>query len=109
MKFEKKNDLNLKVGNLALAVILSTVPTVMTILFLNIHGLFICNTLESNLKGKEKLTTIEFCHSANTKLSYSYLVWIWLFISIPTWAWFYLNHQRKLEQASRINKKYLPD
>lgn len=92
----KFDDLGLKLGNLVLAITLSTVPTVMTITFLGSHGFLLCRSLTSQVEKQISPVTKTTCFENNKTLIYRYTLFIWLFISIPTWRWFYINHARRI-------------
>ena len=96
MLISKKEDLNLKLGNLLLSAILSAVPTAMTIGFLSVHGTIVCNDLESRLNNPKTELISETCYISNLESSYKYILWIWLFITITTWRWFYIGHARRV-------------
>ena len=49
MNQQKRKDLNLRLGNLILAISLATVPTAITYGTLSIHGLNICRNLSSKV------------------------------------------------------------
>ena len=101
MDIAKPLDLRLKLGNLCLAAILSLVPTTMTIGFLGIHGMLLCRDLEKSFADVKTLESFQLnCKTSNYKTSLSYLIWVWLFVMIPTWRWFYIGHYRRVVKAS---------
>ena len=89
----KRNDLNLRLGNLLLAIILSTVPTAITYGTLSIHGLNICTNLSSKEIASSELK--ESCDKAAWDTTKSYIFLIGFFITLPTWMWFYLSMKKK--------------
>ena len=98
MDQQKRKDLNLRLGNLMLAIILATVPTAITYGTLSIHGLNICRNLSSNLSPSHEIK--EKCDKAAWDTTKSYIILIGFFITLPTWMWFYLSTKKK-----EINKK----
>ena len=98
MDQQKRKDLNLRLGNLILAISLATVPTAITYGTLSIHGLNICRDLSS--KVSHSTTIKEKCDEAAWETTKSYIILIGFFITLPTWIWFYLSMKRK-----EINKK----
>ena len=97
MKISKGLDLRLKLGNLFLASFLSLVPTSMTIGFLGIHGMLLCKDLEKSIIEDRKVETLILqCQESNYRISLNYLVWVWLFVMLPTWRWFYIGHYRRV-------------
>ncbi len=97
MSISKGEDLQLKIGNFFLAAVLSAVPTVMTIGFLGVHGLIVCKNLEKRIDNSNSSEVNVLCEKSNLESSYSYIVWIWLFIMLPTWRWFYIGHYRRVQ------------
>ena len=93
MDQQKRKDLNLRLGNLILAIILATVPTAITYGTLSIHGLNICRNLSSKVSYENKLK--EDCDEAAWDTTRSYIVLIGFFITLPTWMWFYLSSKKK--------------
>ena len=51
MDNQRRKDLNLRLGNLIIAIFLATVPTAITYGTLSIHGLNICRTLSSKVEN----------------------------------------------------------
>ena len=98
MDQHKRKDLNLRLGNLILAISLATVPTAITYGTLSIHGLNICRNLTSEVSPTDKLK--EKCDEAAWDTTKSYIILIGFFITLPTWMWFYLSMKKK-----EINKK----
>ncbi len=92
MDQQKRKDLNLRLGNLILAIFLATVPTAITYGTLSIHGLNICRTLSRKIDSVE---TKELCDEAAWDTTKSYIVLIGFFITLPTWMWFYLSVKKK--------------
>ena len=71
---QKRKDLNLRLGNLILAIFLATVPTAITYGTLSIHGLNICRNLSSQLRESDKIK--ETCDSAAWDTTKSYIILI---------------------------------
>ncbi len=93
MNKQKRNDLNLRLGNLILAIFLATVPTAITYGTLSIHGLNICRNLSSTVSYSNKIK--EKCDEAAWDTTKSYIILIGFFITLPTWFWFYLSMKKK--------------
>ena len=100
MTISKKDDIKLKLGNFCLAAILSIVPTAMTMGFLGVHGIIVCRSLEERIV---KVKVLDSCEQANFDVMQKYIIWIWLFITIPTWRWFYIGHYRRLQNKKITN------
>ena len=98
MDQQKRKDLNLRLGNLILAIFLATVPTAITYGTLSIHGLNICRSLNTKVNSSYKIK--ESCDEAAWDTTKSYIFLIGFFITLPTWMWFYLSMKNK-----GINKK----
>ena len=96
MSIPRDLDLRLKCGNLFLAAFVSLVPTAMTIGFLGVHGYILCRTLDRRLDVAQKIQTRELCDESNLSANFDYVVWIWLFILMPTWRWFYIGHLKRV-------------
>ena len=93
MDLQKRKDLNLRLGNLILAIFLATVPTAITYGTLSIHGLNICRNLSSKLSDSHKIK--ETCDTAAWDTTKNYIILIGFFITLPTWMWFYLSMKKK--------------
>ena len=93
MDHQKRKDLNLRLGNLILAISLATVPTAITYGTLSIHGLNICRNLSNNVSHSEMVQ--EKCNEAAWDTTKSYIILIGFFITLPTWMWFYLSMKKK--------------
>ena len=93
MDQQTKKDLNLRLGNLILAISLATVPTAITYGTLSIHGLNICRSLSSKVTPSDKIK--EKCDDAAWETTKSYIILIGFFITLPTWMWFYLSMKKK--------------
>ena len=93
MDNQKRKDLNLKLGNLILAIFLATVPTAITYGTLSIHGLNICRSLSSKVSNSNKIK--ESCDKASWDTTKSYIFLIGFFITLPTWMWFYWSMKKK--------------
>ena len=93
MDQQKRKDLNLRLGNLILAITLATVPTAITYGTLSIHGLNICKNLSTKLSSSS--TIKEKCDEAAWDTTKSYIILIGFFITLPTWMWFYLSMKKK--------------
>ena len=93
MDHKKRKDLNLRLGNLILAISLATVPTAITYGTLSIHGLNICRDLSTKVSPSSKIK--ESCDESAWETTKSYIVLIGFFITLPTWMWFYLSMKNK--------------
>ena len=93
MDIQKRKDLNLRLGNLILAIFLATVPTAITYGTLSIHGLNICRNLSSKVSNSNKIK--ETCDKAAWDTTKNYIFLIGFFITLPTWMWFYLSMKKK--------------
>ena len=92
MDNKKRKDLNLRLGNLVIAIFLATVPTAITYGTLSIHGLNICRNLSSKISDSVKIK--ETCDQAAWDTTKSYIILIGFFITLPTWMWFYLSSKK---------------
>ena len=93
MNPQKRKDLNLRLGNLILAIFLATVPTAITYGTLSIHGLNICRTFSSKVSNSGDIKKI--CAQASWDTTKSYIVLIGFFITLPTWMWFYWSMKKR--------------
>ena len=93
MDHQKRKDLNLKLGNLILAIFLATVPTAITYGTLSVHGLNICRNLSSKVTNTKEFK--ENCNKASWDTTKSYIFLIGFFITLPTWMWFYWSVKKK--------------
>ena len=93
MDQQRRKDLNLRLGNLLLAISLATVPTAITYGTLSIHGLNICKSLSSKVSPSNIIK--EKCDEAAWDTTKSYIILIGFFITLPTWMWFYLSMKKK--------------
>ena len=93
MDNQKRKDLNLKLGNLILAIFLATVPTAITYGTLSIHGLNICRSLSSKVSQSNEIK--DMCDDSAWDTTKSYIFLIGFFITLPTWMWFYLSMKKK--------------
>ena len=93
MEHKKRKELNMRLGNLIIAIFLATVPTAITYGTLSIHGLNICRTLSSELKDSSEVK--ESCYKASWDTTKSYIFLIGFFITLPTWMWFYWSMKKK--------------
>ena len=100
MTISRKDDFKLKVGNLFLAAFLSVVPAFMTLGFLKVHGMILCDELSKNIANNQRIEIVENCDKSNMESIYKYSLWIWLFITIPTWRWFYIWHYKRIQKKS---------
>ncbi len=87
MDYQKRKELNLRLGNLIIAIFLATVPTAITYGTLSIHGLNICRTLSKQVTNSSEVR--EICYEASWDTTKSYIFLIGFFITLPTWMWFY--------------------
>ncbi len=99
MEISTKLDLKLKIGNLFLALLLSTFPTSITIGILTAHGHLVCRDMFEYSNQKSESILVEGCREANNNLILKYLIFIWLIITIPTWRWFYIGHYQRLKNS----------
>tara|TARA_Y100001968_G_scaffold297513_1_gene306608 strand:- start:6882 stop:7193 length:312 start_codon:yes stop_codon:yes gene_type:complete len=99
----RKNDRILKIGNLILAILLSTVPTAITYGTLGLHGKNICNSLNNKIDTQRQIELKKLCYQSSWETTRSYIVLIGFFITLPTWLWFYLSVSRK-NKGSKANK-----
>ena len=99
MDTQKRKDLNLRLGNLILAIFLATVPTAITYGTLSVHGLNICRNLSSKVSNSREIK--KTCDQASWDTTKSYIVLIGFFITLPTWMWFYLSVKRKKESSKK--------
>ena len=90
---QKRRDLNLRLGNLILAIFLATVPTAITYGTLSIHGLNICRSLSSKVSNSNEIKIT--CDKAAWDTTKSYIFLIGFFITLPTWMWFYWSMKKK--------------
>tara|TARA_Y100001968_G_scaffold315220_1_gene341571 strand:- start:2066 stop:2362 length:297 start_codon:yes stop_codon:yes gene_type:complete len=93
MNQQKRKDLNLRLGNLILAIFLATVPTAITYGTLSIHGLNICRNLSNKVTPSEEIRNE--CDKAVWDTTKSYIILVGFFITLPTWMWFYLSMKKK--------------
>ena len=93
MDNQRRKDLNLRLGNLIIAIFLATVPTAITYGTLSIHGLNICRTLSSKVAKSSEIKAT--CDKASWDTTKSYIFLIGFFITLPTWMWFYWSMKRR--------------
>ena len=93
MNLKNRQDLNLRLGHLILAICLSTVPTAITYGTLSLHGLNICRSLSSKVSNSSNIK--ETCYETSWDTTKSYIFLIGFFITLPTWMWFYLSVKKK--------------
>ena len=104
MSVSKEKDLRLKLGNLFLALLFAIVPTTMTIGFLGVHGYILCRNLDARLEKDIKITVTDLCDKSNVESNYDYIIWTWLFTTLPTWRWFYISHLNRIKRKnSEVN------
>ena len=101
MDQQKRKDLNLRLGNLILAIFLATVPTAITYGTLSIHGLNICRNLSSKVNPSNEIK--DKCDEAVWDTTKSYIILIGFFITLPTWMWFYLSMKKKIPIKNKSN------
>ena len=101
MVLSRRQDLRLKLGNLSLAIVFSTVPTAMTIAFLTVHGFVLCRHLSDRLDLTHRPLVKELCYKSNFDSNSNYVLWIWLFTMLPTWRWFYVGHYRRVAHKNQ--------
>ena len=95
MNDKKRKDLNLRLGNLILAIFLATVPTAITYGTLSIHGLNICRDFSSSLDIKNQAELRVNCEESAWDTTKSYILLIGFFITLPTWLWIHLSMRKK--------------
>ena len=93
MDNQRRKDLNLRLGNLIIAIFLATVPTAITYGTLSIHGLNICRTLSSKVENSSEIKAT--CDKASWDTTKSYIFLIGFFITLPTWMWFYWSMKKR--------------
>ena len=93
MDNQRRKDLNLRLGNLIIAIFLATVPTAITYGTLSIHGLNICKTLSTKVASSSEIKAT--CDKASWDTTKSYIFLIGFFITLPTWMWFYWSMKRR--------------
>ena len=98
METAQKEDLKLRLGNLVLAIWLSTVPTAITYGVFGLHGLNICRSLNSNIEIVENNKIKKICEKTAWETTSSYIFLIGFFITLPTWYWFYFCMKRKQKE-----------
>ncbi len=98
MKQKKRKDLNMRLGNLVLAIFLATVPTAITYGTLSIHGLNICRDFSSGIELKNKKELKLRCNESAWSTTKSYIFLIGFFITLPTWLWIYLSMRKKASE-----------
>ena len=94
-----RKDLSLKVGNLLLAIWLSTVPTAITYAVLGMHGINICKNFAETTTLEDKENLKKLCYESSWQTTRTYILLIGFFITIPTWLWFYLSVKTKNNRA----------
>ena len=97
MAVSHSQELKLRLGNFFLAAMFSIVPTAMTIGFLGTHGYLLCRRLDQRIELNQPAQLKEICIKSNLDANYSYIIWIWMFITIPTWRWFYIWHYKRVK------------
>ncbi len=95
MSISKAEDLKLKIGNLVLAIWLTTVPTAITYGVFGLHGLNICRELNKELSVSTRAEIKDLCQRKTWETTQSYIFLIGFFITLPTWYWFYINMKNK--------------
>ena len=98
----KRKSIKMNVGNLVLAICLSTVPTAITYGILSLHGLNICKTLETKVLNNSELVVKNHCEEAVSITTKSYIFLIGFFITLPTWLWIYLSMRKKTRTWYKI-------
>lgn len=91
----KREEMILRLGNLALAIWLSTVPTAITYGTLSLHGLNICRTISEKIENNKIKSLKPICEDAAWETTKSYIFLIGFFITLPTWFWFYISMKKK--------------
>ena len=98
MNSKKRKDLNLRLGNLILAIFLATVPTAITYGTLSIHGLNICRNFSSKIVNQNKSELKILCDESAWNTTKGYIFLIGFFITLPTWLWIYLSMRKKVSR-----------
>tara|TARA_Y100001968_G_scaffold180907_1_gene165703 strand:+ start:893 stop:1192 length:300 start_codon:yes stop_codon:yes gene_type:complete len=96
---QKRKDLNLRLGNLILAIFLATVPTAITYGTLSIHGLNICRNFSSKVTNSRDIK--KTCDQASWDTTKSYIFLIGFFITLPTWMWFYWSMKKRETNSNK--------
>ena len=94
MKKLTKTEFNLRVGNLLLAIFLSTVQTAITYGVVGIHGINVCQSATSKINFTDPKIK-DICRESSWETTRSYILIIGFFITLPTWLWFYLSVKKK--------------
>ena len=95
MKKIIRTNIKQKTRHLILAILLATVPTIITYGVLSVHGLNICHNLSANYREEKAIVLKKECDKEAWKTTKAYIVLIGFFITIPTWTWFYLSSKSK--------------
>ena len=103
MNQEKRKDLNMRIGNLILAIFLATVPTAITYGTLSIHGLNICSNFSSKVENTDQKEIKSICDQSAWDTTKSYIILIGFFITLPTWLWIYLSMRKKASEKLSNN------
>ena len=91
-----KGNLTLKIGNLIIAIILATIPTLITYGILGIHVMNVCRRLDNNIQNKAQIVNLQkSCNQQAWETTSSYIILIGFFITLPTWYWFYMSMKMK--------------
>ena len=98
MNRKKRKDLNMRLGNLILAIILATVPTAITYGTLSIHGLNICRNFSTKVESEKAEKLKLSCDQSAWNTTKSYIFLIGFFITLPTWLWIYLSMRKKASE-----------
>ena len=100
MTKKKRKDLNMRIGNLILAIFLATVPTAITYGTLSIHGLNICRNFSSKVDTNNQKELKLKCDQSAWNTTRSYIFLIGFFITLPTWLWIYLSMRKKTSEKN---------
>ncbi len=95
MEGAPKKNLKLKLGNLALAIWLATVPTVITYGVFGLYGIAVCNELSQRPNITLQKNIDKACNEAVWDTASNYIFLIGFFITLPTWYWFYMSMKKK--------------
>ena len=95
MSISRKDDLKMKIGNLITAIWLATVPTVITYGVFGLYGLNICNTYAEKIDRRIQPEENRLCNDAVWETTTRYIFLIGLFITMPTWYWFYISMKKQ--------------
>tara|TARA_B100001250_G_C19385039_1_gene607928 strand:- start:30 stop:335 length:306 start_codon:yes stop_codon:yes gene_type:complete len=97
----KKEKTKFLIANLTIAILFSTVPTMITYGVLTLHGLNICRDITNQASKIESTDIKSLCRSSAINTTKSYIFLIGFFITLPTWLWIYLSMNKKRNKTSK--------